>query len=204
MDKKVYENIYNVLEKNSIGNEKKCPNNRKKKKVILKISLGMLTGLLIVVGIIGSSLIKLNNNYYEQIQQIEDVDNNDVERYGYSIINIQEYGKLITKNMLKEYGFDNYTINDDNYRHYNYTSDDYKKIINFDERYLYSLYLVVDDYTINEFTKSLGYKDLDDYLIKNNYIDDEGKASTYKWLIDYLREMAKIMNDLPKEEGRTK
>ena len=62
----------------------------------------------------------------------------------------------------------------------------------------------MDDYTIDEFTKSLGYEDLEDYLIKNDYVDEEGNPSTYNWYNVYLYNMAKIMNELPEEEESAK
>ena len=141
---------------------------------------------------------------YEQLQQDEKGTVNNLESYGYSIANITDYGKLIVKGMLKDNGFTDYYTNEENERHYNYTAEDYKSMPNFDERYLYSLYLVVDDYTIDEFTKSLGYEDLEDYLIKNDYVDEEGNPSTYNWYNVYLYNMAKIMNELPEEEESAK
>ena len=116
MDKKIYEDIYNNLENNSIGNDKRSVNNRHKKKVVLKISLGVLLSSLLIVSISGVNLMK-KINYNNQNQTIENTF--DYESYGYSRNNIKDYGKLVSKSILEDNGFVDYTINSDNKRHYN-------------------------------------------------------------------------------------
>ena len=79
-----------------------------------------------------------------------------------------------------------------------------KKIEELDETYLYASYIATTKETFMNILTSLGYENLEDFLIKNEYVDENGKGSIYVWCIKNMEEMSLIMKQATEAKGLTK
>ena len=117
---------------------------------------------------------------------------------GYKDTEIGTYERLRAKDLLEEYGFTDYSM-DGTKRHYNYTVEDFRSIEELDETYVYALFVICDTETFNVVLEALGYEDLADYLIKRNYVDEEGNPDLIVWTVKNMEEMSEIMVEKSRE-----
>lgn len=201
-----YKENYEKLKKNSIGSEKKCKDVRK--KIIINSSIAAIVLTFALTCFVGTNKtinkirndININNdiNNHDKISSISNVEYIS----GYRVYDIKIYSKLRVNDLLLQYNYTNYQT-ENNRRIYNYTAIDYSKIEELDESYLYGFYIHTDSKTLDEVCISLGYQSLQDYLTKNNYVDESGKIDFIKWENESLKYMANYMNEQTKK-GNTK
>lgn len=203
MNEQYYQEIYESAKENSIGPEKKASASRKKQKLYINIAIGVLVASLATAGIV--SIFAPKNVEEQKIpeQTISETVEYEREYNGYSDIEIGAYERLRAKDLLDDYGFTDYT-EEGNKRNYNYTSEDYQKITELDESYLYALYVITTENTFNEFLKALGYENLQAFLITNNYTDENNKPSLYAWALADLEEISLIMKGKTEEKVQGK
>ena len=72
-------------------------------------------------------------------------------------------------------------------------------IYELDETYVYALFVICDTETFNVVLEALGYEDLADYLIKRNYVDEEGNPDLIVWTVKNMEEMSEIMVEKSRE-----
>lgn len=113
----------------------------------------------------------------------------------YDIIEISRFQSRRSLELLDSYGFTDYTMVDQK-RNYHYTAEDYKKIDTLDETYLYGMYIETTDRTLREILRSMGYENLNDYLIQKGYVSSDGEPSTYIW----NQYNAEVIDDIMVEE----
>ena len=98
--------------------------------------------------------------------------------------------------MLKAHGFTEY---EQPYllgrRSYKYTAEDYKKIAELDESYLYAFYTSTTIETLTEACLALGYEDVKDFLLKNGYVNEDGNPDVGVWYKHNKKEIASIMKE---------
>lgn len=209
--------LFKKLVDNSVGNEKKCQNNRIIKKVILNLSLDALIMAFAVTSLTGCgdairkespkitdtskddySYSAMTPSFKEEFDEMIEKDNFN----GYTTYEIRTYETLRAKeilnnNDLTEYG--SFITENGFKRKYNYKAEDYEKISELDETYLYGMYMVTHQETLNEILKSLGYENLDDFLLKNNYTDVNGNPSIKVWQSMDLVQMSEIMAQMTRK-----
>ena len=159
--------IINDSKQNSIGPQKQCPNNPQKKNLEKKVISGALAGVLLFSGAIAFENHHSAKTTYDPIK--------------HPIAEIEAYERETLYNLLDKYNLTNYKENINGTRNYYYTASNYEKINELDETYLYSFYLNTDEITFNAVLNSLGYSDLDDFLKKNEYLDEENNPSIKVW-----------------------
>ena len=79
-----------------------------------------------------------------------------------------------------------------------------EKIEELDETYLYAAYIATTKETFTNILTSLGYENLESFLISKEYVDKNGKASLYVWCIENMEEMSLIMKQASETKGMTK
>ena len=79
---------------------------------------------------------------------------------------------------LTEYGIQVYNENDDYVSH---SVEDYKKIEGLNEVDLLGYYSLLGMNESEKVVQALGYENWNDFLIKNNYVNENGKPDIYKW-----------------------
>ena len=77
--------------------------------------------------------------------------------------------------------------------------EDFRSIEELDETYVYALFVICDTETFNVVLEALGYEDLADYLIKRNYVDEEGNPDLIVWTVKNMEEMSEIMVEKSRE-----
>lgn len=193
--KEQYEQNYESMLKNSVGPDKRCPYTTTVKKALLSVSLFTLTTSFILSGLCGCAKIQKFSNPQSSIEtKIEQsYDDNQEDKYhGFSLYDISTYQRLRTYEIMEENGFNNYTT-EGTRRNYNYTSEDFKKLDKLDETYLYGFYTSTTGSTLNQVCGALGYENLEDFLIKNNYVDSQGNPSTMVWSQSNSVQISNIM-----------
>ena len=184
---KVDEMYKNALN-NSIGNDKKVKKNFKK-KFFAKLPIAMITGVLIAMSVTGCGLIdkqvQQNNPIYEDYMNI-------TEDYGVTTMEVNNYQgerlyKLLDGSVIDKYEARGRT------RDYYATAEDYARVNGLDETYLGTMYYTSSKEDANEMAKALGYASLDEYLIKNGFIDSNGDADYRLWSAANSINMAKMM-----------
>lgn len=181
------EDMFNKSLNNSIGNEKKVKKQFIKKKFV-QIPLAILAGTIIAISVTGCGLLPnatKGQDVYDQYMNIS-------QEYGVSVSDVNKYQvdrlyELLDKNNINKYE------NNGPYRKYYATEDDYKMVEGLDESYLCTLYITSGRDAANEMAKSLGFENLDDFLIKNNYTDKNGNANYRLWTAANSVYMAKQM-----------
>ena len=184
--------IFNDAVNNSIGKEKKVKKEFKK-KFFVKLPMTLITGVLIAVSAAGCGLINIKetskdtNPIYEEYMNI-------AEDYGVTSLEINTYQINRLYELLDKYGIDKYEVNGIK-REYFLTADDYEKISELDESYLCAMYYSSSKSSANEMAKALGYAGIDDYLIKNDFKDKDGKADFRLWSaansVNFAKEISK-------------
>lgn len=184
-----FERIYNNTMQNSIGEEKQCDYNKKTKKVTLRIALTTLTLILVTSCFINIIFPKIKDNF-DNVLYARDEQHLELEYNGYSINSIRTYEKRRFYSLMRENGLTDYSQVDKK-RDYHYTVEDYIKMEDLDESYLYAIY--ISTVNINDFLIALGYTDLQDFLLKNNYVNEQGKPSVKTWRIETAKDISEMM-----------
>lgn len=206
-----YKQMYKKLKESSIGKHKKCRANRFKQHVTLKVALSTILATLCATCIVGC---KNNNNHYNKnnnsnhttyVTEYNNTNSYSVSNNTYSPSEISRYQKLRVNELMTNYDMTDYTKDPDNNRRriYNYTSDDYKKIKELDETYIYGFYLLADTNTVDNVCDALGYSNLYSYLTVNNYVDGQGEPDVEKWYDANTITINNIMIE-QSEKGKTK
>jgi len=165
-----------TIKKNSIGNDKKI----EYKKVSKKISKRMLSILLvIIVSLSVTACTKLDREVYYPYSEAMDIDYSLVNEY----ITDNSYELLM---YLKENNID---LNGSS------TVEDYKKIKDLSEEDLIILCFSLGTKECEKIVQSFGYKNWDDYLKQNDYINNEGEPDFKQWQVFEYRRIDKIMNE---------
>lgn len=186
MEKEKYLQMYDNLKNKSIGNNKRVKKNKKTVKAILKISIATMLSTMALASFVGCTSI--SREYNPEDYKIV------IDTYsGYKPSEIINYEKLRVNDIMQAYGMEDYSI-DGIRKNYHYSSSDYEKIIELDETYIHGFYMYSDMNTVTEVCKSLGYDNLTDYLIKNNYVDENGMPSEAKWEEENLEKIGSIMD----------
>lgn len=196
-----HEKIYEKTKNNSIGPDKKAPAKRTKKSIATTISISLLIMTLAASGLAHYLGVSTKKTTIDNQPTIEIEYKNEYN--GYKTREITTFARLRAIDFLKEHGITEYVTIEDR-RDYKYSAEDYKKISELDESYLSALYTLTTPETFNEFLKALGYTNLDDFLISNNYLDSKGKASTRTWRIFDLEKISTIMKNMTEEKRQTK
>ena len=179
----------------SIGSEKKAKADFFKKKIIMTVSaLALASTLLTACGHLPLKDISQIQQMLEETDDFEQyVIDNDIDL---NEITLQQKIKIIA--LLEEYGLTEFTVERIK-RHYEYTSEDYKQIKELDDYYLSCFYKLADRESFDVMLKAMGYSDLDDFLLKNGYIDKNGKPDRQQWFEENVRRTFEM-----KEQGRQK
>ena len=202
MSKEELDRIYENAKENSIGPEKKSSAKREKKTVAMKITIGALAAILAISGLTGCVQKTIQPTPNESTSISENIEYKN-EYNGYSDVEIGIYERLRLGDLLEANGFTDYTM-DGQKKSYNYSAEDFKKIEELDETYLYASYIATTKETFMNILTSLGYENLEDFLIKNEYVDENGKGSIYVWCIKNMEEMSLIMKQATEAKGLTK
>lgn len=211
MKEQTYQKMYEQLKKSSIGNHKRCRAKRFKQRVTLKVALSTILATLCATCIVGC---KNNNNHYNKnnnsnhttyVTEYNNTNNYSVSNNTYSPSETSRYQKLRVNELMTNYDMTDYTKDPDNNRRriYNYSSDDYKKITELDDTYIYGFYLLADTNTVDNVCDALGYSNLYTYLTVNNYVDDKGSPSVDKWYDANTIVIQSIMSE-QSEKGKAK
>ena len=181
------EEIVDVTPTTPVEDSKK----RKKFKKVLLCVVAVLACIL-VLAFSGYLVIKDFIETRNEIERttIKPKEDLEFEYNGYSLSDIQAYETIRFYNLMRKNGLTDYTqigFSMD----YNYTAEDYKKMKGLDETYLYTIYRKTHD--LDEFLEALGYSSLDEYLLKNNYVDEYGKPSTTYWRIETAKDTSQQM-----------
>lgn len=206
-----YQKMYEQLKKSSIGTHKRCHAKRFKQRVTLKVALSTILATLCATCIVGC---KNNNNHYNKnnnsnhttyVTEYNNTNSYSVSNNTYSLSEISRYQKLRVNELMTNYDMTDYTKDPDNNRRriYHYSSDDYKKITELDDTYIYGFYLLADTNTVDNVCDALGYSNLYTYLTVNNYVDDKGSPSVDKWYDANTIVIQNIMSE-QSEKGKTK
>ena len=188
MENNVNKVIYDNLKKNSIGKEKKAKANFIKQKVVLTISMISIVTTLLTACAPTATIERTKDPSTVEAYQISEM----LEENNISSMQVTTFQKGRVVELLTQHGFTDFT-DTGNKRHYNYTYSDYEQIKELDESYLYGFYILADLESFNEMVKSMGYKDLEDFLIQHNYVDELGNPDTYEWNIQNMQEIIPIM-----------
>ncbi|MBQ7031458.1 MAG: hypothetical protein IJN13_03695 [Bacilli bacterium] len=190
MEQKDLQKIYDRALENSVGNNKKCPFKKVFKTVVMKIAL-----LTLLITFLASCMVGCFGNYKEEdinFTQSGEAFENDGKTNGFSTYQISTYQNLRLYDLLEAYDFTDFTL-DGTKRDYHYTEEQYSQIQELDETYLYAFYTQTTPATLTAVCKSLGYDNLESFLLDNGYVDKEGKPSISIWYQHNKVEMSKIM-----------
>ena len=167
---------------------------KKFKKVLSRVGIALACVLVVFISLQLAVILTVNvlMAIDDKIEKptIKPVEHLELEYNGYSLSDIQAYETIRFYNLMRKNGLTDYTqigFSMD----YNYTAEDYKKMKGLDETYLYTIYRKTHD--LDEFLEALGYSSLDEYLLKNNYVDEYGKPSTTYWRIETAKEISQMM-----------
>lgn len=165
--------LFEKMKVNSIGNDKISEYKPIKKQIKFKFAKIAIITMLSMTCLTGcGNMISQDRNVTEQT--IESNYN------GYSLYDIHVFENYRLNTLLNNYNLTEYEENN-RVRSYSYTVEDYKQISELDDSYLYAFYNMCDTQTVTTVCNALGYQDLNDYLIKNNYITKSGNPDTYEW-----------------------
>ena len=188
MNEEDYLKIYEKCKNNSVGEDKKIKKNKTTITTNLKKTVATFIAILSMSSLIGCGINK-NNSSIEPSTMYWTID----ETWnGYTYDQISKYEKSRIYNKI---GIDNVQNID------MYTTNDFINI-GFNESYLLGFYLYFDENIVTEFCKSIGYENLNDYLIKNNYMDKDNNPVVDMWVADALENSSELM--LSREVGKTR
>lgn len=187
------EKIYKKTLNNSVGREKKCFYAKNIKKTVNKIALQTLILVFIASSLMGCTAQLAKNNDLNNTNLNESENYTTVVEFEHGAYEITMYQVNRVYDLLNSYNLNNFSYNG-NKKHYNCSSEDFMKIEELDESYLYGFYLVSDRETLNEVCKVLGYEDIKDYLVKNNYVDKDNNPDVNVWYEYNKANIDKIMS----------
>lgn len=196
MEQKDLQKIYDRALENSVGNNKKCPFKKVFKTVAMKIAL-----LTLLITFLASCMVGCFGNYKEEdinFTQSGEAFENDGKTNGFTTYQIATYQNIRLYDLLEAYDFTDYSI-EGRRRNYHYTEEQFSQIQELDETYLYAFYTQTTSDTLTAVCKSLGYDNLEDFLLDNGYVDKEGKANINVWYKHHKIEMSKIMKKAQEE-----
>lgn len=202
MSKEELDKIYENAKENSIGPEKKSSAKRERKTITMKITVASLAAVLALSGLTGCVFKQPIPPQKEPTSISETIEYKN-EYNGYSDTEIGIYERLRLGDLLEAHGFTDYTMEGQK-KSYNYTKEDFEKIEELDETYLYAAYIATTKETFTNILTSLGYENLESFLISKEYVDKNGKASLYVWCIENMEEMSLIMKQASETKGMTK
>lgn len=206
MDREKYQEIFDQTKKNSIGSEKKDSNKRVRKKVKMMVTIPVLVGTLTAAGVLGvGCAIPVKDPVQQETttNEYSYLDDTSYRDYGYSDIEIESYGKVRALQKLNDAGF-TATGKDGFKYHYDESVEDFKKLGQLDNDYIYSLEAILDDETMSKVYQAMGYENEDDFMVKNNFVDSKGKADGVKWFYEYMNSMAERMHENEMNKGVSK
>lgn len=122
-------------------------------------------------------------------------DSDDDGLYGFTTYQISTYQTLRLYDLLEANNLTEYEPEQLTRRNYKYTADDYKKVAELDESYLYAFYTETTLETLTEVCQALGYDDIEDFLIRKGYVDKDGNPDVSVWYKYNKKEIAAIMKD---------
>ena len=105
---------------------------------------------------------------------------------------LDKYAKTKAKKLLSDKGFVP-NKNDIYINHYQYTPKEFKKLGKLNNVEVYSLYKFLDETTFNKIMVANGYTNYDDYLIKNDYVYENGQANQDAFTNDCWKVLDKEM-----------
>lgn len=186
MEQDKLKRIYERAVANSVGKDKKCEYKKTIKNAIVKTATVTLILTLIASGLVGcEGKYKIDSDGELKITSTENQ---------FSTYEIACYQDSRVYNLLADYNFTNYEVVGTK-RNYHYTAENYKKIKELDESYLYGFYVITTHETTNEVCKALGYQDLKDFLISNNYVDKNNNPDISVWYKQNKEKIIKIMEE---------
>lgn len=190
------EDLFKRMRENSIGSEKRTSNRFNRKRVFLKKTISAILSAVIAFSMIGC-VKNDNSNQLESMIEYSQL----YEDYGYTDQELCDYEIERLDSLLESNGMGEYTRDEDCLRNYDYTAEDYKSIEGLDDSYLYAMYLTANQQSVDEFSRALGYNDLNDYLESHGYVDDNGYIDGRKWYRDNIMDMAKIKYEEDNSKG---
>lgn len=196
-DEKLKE-MYNNTLKNSVGIDKKCKFKKVLKNVKTKLTLVSLILIFLSSGLVGCNQNDYsynNSNSNKLTTSYTTVVSNDSINNEFGEYETLKYQRIRLYELLDSYKMDDYSIVNLR-RNYNYGVEDYKNIKELDESYLYMFYVDTTLDNVQTVCQALGYENLDDFMIKNEYVNKEGKPDVNVW----HRKNKENINKLMKEE----
>lgn len=207
MEPKDLQRIYDKTLENSVGIEKKCPFKKTFKNVVIKVATVTLLLTFMASSLTGcmGNIKNLNPTEETQITSSDSQNqNDDIKINGFEPYYIFNFERARVFELLEAYNLTEFEFVSAK-RDYKYTSEDYKKIIELDESYLYGFYVTTTRETLNEVCKSLGYENIEDFLNTKGYVDKNGKPSVSAWYDHNIQEITSIMEEAQQDmEGGRK
>ena len=167
------------IKNNSIGTEKKSKLVKYKKIIKKSILLSMITLLLIVcVCICKNNFINLNIEQEESISSTyEKLDYNEIGTYilytnDFIFEDLEKYGILGKENV---------------------TPEDYKRIEGLNEDQLIYYYITYGKDASEKVVQALGYQEWDDFLQKNEHVNEKGEPDIAEWVYEEYQKINDIM-----------
>lgn len=192
MNEQNYMAIFTNLKNNSIGINKRSSNKRNLKKVILNASMASI--LITFLSGCSVGLKNSNSNNYTNDKIVE-----ESNLYGYEKGFLKQVEKENAIRLLKHNNLTEYKIVDGK-RQYNYSVDDYKNIYRLTDSYLHGFYLLTTKETFNKVLNARGYEDLNEFLINNGYVNEQGQPDINLWEKISLEKRAEELNSYTTEE----
>lgn len=187
MNNEVFENIVN----NSIGNEKKCKKKFRVKEITTKISLPIILAFTVATSLTGCFFKSVPSKVDLAVSEVGKIS----DKYPFNLGDIRMYEKVRLYDLLDEKGVTNFSEKYA-FRDYGCSAEDYRKIPELDDSYLYAMYSTSSEEDANTLAQALGYSSLDDYLIKNGFVDESGKPSIKYWrAVDAINMAEKIYSE---------
>lgn len=194
MDKEIFDNLV----KNSIGKEKKCKKDFKIRNVVMKIALPVVIGIIMASSLTGCIRLtpSSENSAISEMAEIKD-------NYPFNLGDVRMYERERLYELFDENGIIDYTSKYGR-RDYNCSEEDYRSVRGLDESYLYAMYFGSSHEDAETLARALGYESLDDFLVKNDYVDDKGNPSVKIWGAKDALRMAEKLNSEYYSKGASK
>lgn len=197
--------IFEDLKNNSIGKEGIRLINIKSKGVRIA---GTILSLMLIFSTM-CSCVKQQNNIFDEPVNVESNISNRTYYYNYDDNVVEEllYNETFRVREVLVFSNEDISLKDNKICN---TVEEYKAAEALKDTDLIGFYEMVnkDEVETEKVIQALGYKNWDDYLISNNYIDKEGKPNKYVWLNDESQrlydEYLKSFEDINESKGISK
>lgn len=196
MDSTNYQELYEKLKNNSIGEEKISNSKRTRKQVLLRVSLTTLASVILMTSLVGCGYQK--NNNYNQTNTTTESEYIFDDR-GYTTGEITGFRKGRVYELMKDNGYQDYEVNNGMQRDYGLSVDQIKELSGLDESYMYGFYCVTTPNMAEKVAIALGYKNIDDYVIIHGYIDENGNPDYREWMHHDKENMVNLLFELEQE-----